>query len=76
MLQIEAASGCIGPKAAYKSIKSIVCASDFLSRDPDAPEDSFLGVAVSENKKAPSGSLVPTNGLLSLLFSLAAICDM
>ncbi|CAE7252195.1 nsun2 [Symbiodinium necroappetens] len=41
---------CIGPKAAYRSVKSVVNASDYLSRDPDALEDRFLGMEVSESK--------------------------
>ncbi|CAE7040375.1 unnamed protein product [Symbiodinium sp. CCMP2592] len=41
---------CIGPKAAYRSVKSVVNASDYLSRDPDALEDRFLGMEVSKRK--------------------------
>ena len=51
--------GCIGPKAAYQSIKSVVNANDYLSRDPDAPEGRYLGVEVLETKRALPGISAP-----------------
>lgn len=53
----QARISCIGPKAAYCSIKAVVTASDYLRQDPGACANTSLGVQITESSgKAESGA--------------------
>ncbi|CAK9037166.1 unnamed protein product [Durusdinium trenchii] len=46
----ETSVRCIGAKAAFQFVKALVNAMGYLSHDPDAPPERFLGFQVREGK--------------------------
>lgn len=44
----DLASGCVGHQAAFRSVKAVVNASEYLSQDDSAPKGRMLGIQVAE----------------------------